>query len=101
MLWGFITLNPVLQTYFSTTEFSLGTCQVLGFCPGVTGHWVVHPSNLQTCHPVVGTGIAGGGGSIANGIAGGIAEIRERGVGDFIFGKLTVIFLNFSKILCI
>ena len=25
----------------------------------------------QTCHPVVGTGIAGGGGSIASGIAGG------------------------------
>ena len=44
----------------------------------------------------------GAGVSIANGIAGGgIAEIRERGVGDFIFGKLTVILKNFQKILCI
>ena len=46
----------------------------------------------QICHPVVGTGE---GESIANGIAGGgiteIRESRERGVGDFIFGKLTVI----------
>ena len=33
---------------------------------------------VQTCHPVVDTGISGGG----------IVEIRGRGVGDFIFGKL-------------
>ena len=53
---------------------------------------------IQTCHPVVGTGISGGGGFITNGIAGGgVPEIRERGVGDFIFEKLTVIFKNLSN----
>ena len=38
-------------------------------------------SYLQTCRPVVGTGIvgAGGGESIANSIAGGGAVIREEG----------------------
>ena len=51
----------------------------------------------QTCHPVVGTGIgiSGGGGEYYKRYCrgrGGIAEIRERGVGGFIFGKLTVIF---------
>ena len=52
----------------------------------------------QTFHPVVGTGISGG---ITNGIAGGdIVEIRERGVGDLSFEKLTVIFY-FSRILSI
>ena len=44
--------------------------------------------------------LQGEGGSIANGITGGgggIAEIRERGVGGFIFGKLTVVFLIFKN----
>ena len=35
--------------------------------------------------------------TVLKGEGGGIAEIRERGVGDFIFGKLTVIFLIFQK----
>ena len=30
--------------------------------------------------------------TVLQGEGGGIAEIRERGIGDFIFGKLTVIF---------
>ena len=41
----------------------------------------------QTCHPVVGDGISGWGG--------GIVVIGERGVGDFIFWKFTV--LNFQN----
>ena len=51
----------------------------------------------QTCHPVVGTGIAGGVlQTVLQGEGGGISEIRKRGVGDFIFGKLTVIFKIFK-----
>ena len=39
-----------------------------------------------------------GGGIITKGIeGGGIVEIREGGVGDFNFGKLTVIVFNFQK----
>ena len=51
----------------------------------------------QTCHPVVCTGISEGGRVyviVGGGV--GIVEIRERGV-HFIFGKLTVTFLNFPK----
>ena len=39
--------------------------------------------------------------TVLQGEGGGIVEIRERGVGDFIFGKLTVILKNLSKILSI
>ena len=82
--------NTVLHFFTPCTDFR---CRLLSRC-----------SN-QTCHPIVGTvctGISGGVlQTVLQGEDGGIAEIRERGVGDFIFGELTVIFLllNFSNIL--
>ena len=41
--------------------------------------------NCQTCRPVVGTGISGGGGSIANGIAGGYCRNSGKGGRGFYF----------------
>ena len=37
--------------------------------------------------------------TVLQGEGGGIVELRERGVGDFIFGKLTVIFKIFQNFL--
>ena len=44
----------------------------------------------QTCHPVVGTGISGGGGEYYKRYFRGSGEVLQKFGGDFISGKLTV-----------
>ena len=79
-----------LVHYFS--KHSIGTSLSSIITPIVRFRHHAYMSSLTPSGNV--TGIFGDGGvlqTVMQGEGGGVAEIRERGVRDFIFGKLTVI----------
>ena len=89
----FIYYHPLGRTWRTVRDIGKSQLQCYWHC-NVILMLIFHIFRWQTWHPVVGTGISEGGGvlqTVLHGEGGGIAEIRQRGVGDFIFGKLTVV----------
>ena len=89
--------DPPVGLWITSTKQTPGI-----WVSGVQEYHLVISFRHQTCqHPVVSTGISGGGGVFqpvlqAEGEV--LKKFGKRGVGDFIFGRLTVIFLDFQKI---